>query len=61
MLVGAFGNAALAAIVPVLIGKAFNNITGKPANVNSLLGIALLIGGTQVLWVYYSLAAFWAK
>src|SRR4030066_734699 len=49
MVIGAFGNAALAALVPVLIGKAFNNITGKPSNVDSLLGIALLIGGTQVL------------
>ena len=49
MLVGAFSNAALAALVPVLIGRAFNNITGTPPNVDSLPGIALLIGGTQVL------------
>ena len=33
MLIGAIGNAALAAAVPVLIGNAFNLILNTPANV----------------------------
>lgn len=49
MLIGAIGNAALAAVVPVLIGNAFNLILNKPADVQGLLRIALIIAGSQVL------------
>jgi ATP-binding cassette subfamily B protein len=49
MLIGAFGNAALAAIVPVYIGDAFNLITNTPGNVQGLVRIALLIAGSQAL------------
>ncbi|HEX6305497.1 MAG TPA: ABC transporter ATP-binding protein [Anaerolineales bacterium] len=49
MLIGAFGNAALAAVVPVLIGDAFNLVIDTPDQVQGLVRIALLIAGTQLL------------
>jgi ATP-binding cassette subfamily B protein len=49
MLVGAFGNAALAAAVPVLIGRAFNAILESPPRTEALLPTALLIAASQVL------------
>jgi ATP-binding cassette subfamily B protein len=49
LLVGAFSNAALAAVVPVYIGQAFNIITAEPADLNALLRIAFFIALTQVL------------
>ncbi|HET7009207.1 MAG TPA: ABC transporter ATP-binding protein [Anaerolineales bacterium] len=49
LLVGAFGNAALAALVPVYIGQAFNLILGGGAVLGALLQLALLIMGSQVL------------
>ncbi len=49
MLVGAFGNAALAAAVPVLIGRAFNAILESPPRTDALLPTALLIAASQVL------------
>ena len=49
MLIGAFGNAALAAVVPVLIGDAFNLVIDTPDQIQGLVRIALLIAGTQVL------------
>jgi ATP-binding cassette subfamily B protein len=49
MLIGAFGNAALAAAVPVLIGLAFNAILQSPPDTNALIRYALLVAGTQVL------------
>lgn len=49
ILIGAFGNAALAAAVPVLVGRAFNTILADPSALNDLLQIALLIAGSQVL------------
>ena len=49
MLIGAVGNAALAAVVPVLIGNAFNLILKTPPDVQGLLRIALLIAGSQLL------------
>lgn len=48
-LVGAFGNAALAAVAPVLIGLAFNAILASPPQVNKLLPYALILAGSQVL------------
>ena len=49
MLVGAFGNAALAAAVPVLIGQAFNGILATPPDLDVLLRVAIWIAITQVV------------
>ena len=49
MLIGAIGNAALAAVVPVLIGQAFNAILATPPQTSLLLRFALIIAGSQVL------------
>ncbi len=49
MVFGAAGNAALASVVPILIGQAFNAIDQKIPNTAILLPIALAIAGTQVL------------
>jgi len=49
MSIGAFGNAALAAAVPVLIGDAFNLIAENPEQLQGLLRIAFVIAGTQAL------------
>jgi ATP-binding cassette subfamily B protein len=49
MSIGAFGNAALAAAVPVLIGQAFNLIMGNSAQLASLLHLTLLLAGSQIL------------
>lgn len=49
MFIGAVGNAALAAAVPVLIGNAFNLILDTPGDIQGLLRIALIIAGSQVL------------
>lgn len=48
-LVGAVGNAALAAVVPVYTGQAFNAILASPPDLSTLLRIAFLVAGTQVL------------
>lgn len=49
LLIGALGNAALAAVVPVLVGDAFNAMLQPFPDTGILLPLALLIGGTQVL------------
>jgi len=49
LLIGAFGNAALAAVVPVLVGDAFNAMLQATPDTTALLPLALLIGGTQVV------------
>lgn len=46
---GAVGNAALAAVVPILIGRAFNLILNTPGQVQGLLRIALIIAGSQAI------------
>ena len=48
-LLGAFGNAGLAAAVPVLIGEAFNAILAMPPNLAALGLYALWIAGTQIV------------
>ena len=48
LIVGAISNAALAAVVPILVGQAFDLVLGSSGDVNSLLGIALIIAGTQI-------------
>ncbi len=49
LLGGAISNALLAAVVPILIGQAFDAILGSPPDTTTLLRIALAIAGTQVL------------
>jgi ATP-binding cassette subfamily B protein len=49
MFIGAIGNAALAAYVPVLTGDAFNAMLKVPPVLNVLLPLALIMGGSQVL------------
>jgi len=49
LLGGAISNAALAAVVPILIGQAFDLVLGSSANLNGLIRISLVIAGTQVL------------
>jgi ATP-binding cassette, subfamily B, bacterial len=49
MLIGAAGNAGLAAAVPVLVGQAFNLILQTPSDLNGLLRLAILLAGSQVL------------
>ncbi len=49
MFLGAFGNAGLAAVVPVLIGEAFNAILADPPDLSAVGLFALWIAGTQIL------------
>jgi len=49
MLLGAVGNAALAAVVPVYIGKAIDAVSADPPVTRGLLAIALGLAGTQVV------------
>ena len=49
MTIGAIGNAALAAVVPIMIGQAFNLILETPQLLGELARIALLIAGSQIL------------
>ncbi len=50
MVVGAYGNAQLAAYVPILTGRAFNLVQKGGAEIASgLLSLAVFIGGSQVL------------
>ena len=49
ILVGAIGNAALAAVVPMLTGQAFNEMLARPPRTELLLPLALIIGGSQIL------------
>jgi ATP-binding cassette subfamily B protein len=46
---GAFGNAALASVVPVLVGQAFNLLTNQPADLSQLGRIAWMIAGSQII------------
>ncbi len=49
LLIGAFGNAALAAVVPWIIGEGFNAILASPPRVEALPRLAWLLVGSQVL------------
>jgi ATP-binding cassette subfamily B protein len=49
MFVGAIGNAALAAFVPVLTGDAFNAMLNVPPETKVLLPLALIMGGSQIM------------
>lgn len=45
---GAFGNAALASVPPILIGQAFNSILASPPQTQSLAQVAILVAISQV-------------
>ncbi len=49
LVVGAIGNAALAAYVPVLTGDAFNAMTKPTPDTSVLLPLALIIGVSQII------------
>jgi ATP-binding cassette subfamily B protein len=49
MMIGAIGNAALAAYVPVLTGDAFNAMLKVPPATKILLPLALIMGGSQIV------------
>ncbi len=49
MVVGAFGNAFLAAFVPDLIGQAFNLVLSSSSSLHGLVRIALVLAGSQIL------------
>ncbi|MGA2488890.1 MAG: ABC transporter ATP-binding protein, partial [Anaerolineales bacterium] len=49
MFIGAVGNAALSAYVPVLTGDAFNAMLKVPPQTKVLLPLALLMGGSQIV------------
>jgi ATP-binding cassette, subfamily B, bacterial len=49
MMLGAFGNAGLAALVPVYVGMAFNVMMESPPDLAALGRIALLVAGSQIL------------
>jgi ATP-binding cassette subfamily B protein len=49
MLIGAAGNAALAAAMQLLIGRAVNAVTSTPANLRGLATAAGLVAGSQLV------------
>jgi ATP-binding cassette subfamily B protein len=49
LLGGAISNAVLAAVVPILVGLAFDAVLASPPDTATLLSIALTIAGTQAL------------
>src|SRR5512136_1828338 len=49
MFIGAVGNAAFAAYIPVLTGDAFNAMLKVPPQTKVLLPLALLMGGSQIV------------
>ncbi|MCB2203051.1 ABC transporter ATP-binding protein/permease [bacterium] len=46
---GAIGNAALASVVPIYIGKAFNEILKTPPSLPLIGRYAIIIGGSQII------------
>jgi ATP-binding cassette subfamily B protein len=49
ILIGAFGNAALAAVMPLMVGDAFDQMLMPDPDTSILLPLALLLGGSQVI------------
>jgi ATP-binding cassette, subfamily B, bacterial len=49
LVAGAIGNAALAAAVPVLVGRAFNDMLASHPDLKILIPLALILGGSQIL------------
>ena len=49
MVIGAYGNGALAGIVPTYVGQAFDDMLAVPPRLNVLIPLALAIGISQVV------------
>ena len=49
MIIGAFGNAALASVVPILTGQAIDAVGADPPLTDAIIPIVLWIAGTQVV------------
>jgi ATP-binding cassette subfamily B protein len=49
LFVGALGNAALAGVVPVLVGNAFNSMLASPPDTSVLLPLAFAIATSQII------------
>ncbi len=49
MLIGAFGNAVLAGVVPIEAGRAFNALQADPGNTQALLSAAVIIAVSQIV------------
>ncbi|MEZ4635521.1 MAG: ABC transporter ATP-binding protein [Caldilineaceae bacterium] len=49
ILLGAFGNAALASAIPIYTGQAFNAVTGNDVNMRAVLWATLWLVGTQLV------------
>ncbi|MDK1118853.1 MAG: ABC transporter ATP-binding protein [Anaerolineae bacterium] len=49
ILIGAMGNAGLAAVVPIMVGDAFNQMLRPNPDVSFLLPLALILGGSQIV------------
>ena len=49
LVMGAIGNAALAAAIPVLVGRAFNDMLQTHPDVRILIPLALIMGGSQIV------------
>jgi len=49
MFFGAFSNAALAAVVPVFVGRAFDSVAASPPDLAGVGTAALIIAGSQLL------------
>jgi ATP-binding cassette subfamily B protein len=49
IIIGAFGNAALAAVMPLMVGDAFDQMLMPDPDTSILLPLAILLGGSQVV------------
>jgi ATP-binding cassette subfamily B protein len=49
LVLGAIGNAALAAAVPVLVGNAFNDMLRPAPDLRVLIPLAFILGGSQIV------------
>ena len=49
ILIGGLGNAGLAAVVPVMVGDAFNRMLGPDPDTSILIPLALILGGSQIV------------
>ena len=49
VIIGAFGNAALAAVMPLMVGDAFDQMLMPNPDTSILLPLAILLGGSQVV------------
>lgn len=49
LVIGAYGNGALAGLVPTYVGRAFDEIMAVPPHWDQLIPLALAIGGSQII------------